>query len=117
MDVYKLVREDERRALKAYFSADPLELVQAVEAAPRALLWRLGTPGRRLPLGGGSAWWKVTIWKYEKKGGAVSRFLFLNLPFIYATYPLASGGQPSSASIFGLAGPGTVPMRRRRRMS
>ena len=38
MDVYKLVREDERRALKAYFSADPLELVQAVEAAPRALL-------------------------------------------------------------------------------
>jgi len=40
---------------------------------------------------------------------AVSRFLFLNLPFIFATYPLASGGQPSSASIFGFAGPGSVP--------
>ena len=51
--------------------------------------------------------------KKEKKGGAVSRFLFLNLPFIFATYPLASGGQPSSASIFGLAGPGTVPVGHR----
>jgi len=50
-------------------------------------------------------------------GKAVSRFLFLNPPFICATYPLASDGQPSSASIFGLAGPGTVPMQRRRRMS
>ena len=37
MDVYKLVREDERRALKAYFSAEPLDLVQAVEAALRGL--------------------------------------------------------------------------------
>ena len=44
-----------------------------------------------------------------KKGGTVSRFLFLNLPFIYATYPLTSGGQPSSVSIFGFAGPGAVP--------
>ena len=44
-----------------------------------------------------------------KKGGAVSRFLFLNPPFICATYPLASDGQPSSASIFGFAGPGAVP--------
>ena len=47
-------------------------------------------------------------------GGAVSRFLFLNLPFIFATYPLTSGGQPSSVSIFGLAGPGSVPAARRR---
>ena len=54
MDVYKLVREDERRTLKAYFSGETLELVQAVEATLRALLGRLGTPGRRLPLGG--AW-------------------------------------------------------------
>ncbi len=44
-----------------------------------------------------------------KKGGAVSRFLFLNPSFIYATYPLASDGQPSSASIFGFAGLGAVP--------
>ncbi len=27
MDVYKLIREGERRALKAYFSGEPLELV------------------------------------------------------------------------------------------
>lgn len=45
----------------------------------------------------------------NQKGGTVSRFLFLNLPFIYATYPLTSGGQPSSVSIFGFAGPGAVP--------
>ena len=43
------------------------------------------------------------------KGRAVSRFLFLNPPFICATYPPASGGPPSAAGIFGLAGPGTVP--------
>ena len=66
----------------------------------------------------------IVFWVYnqevilhEKKGGTVSRFLFLNLPFIYATYPLASGGQPSSASIFGLAGPDIVPVRRHRRAS
>ena len=51
------------------------------------------------------------------KGGAVSRFLFLNLPFIFATYPPASDGQPSSAGIFGLAGlppyPPYVAARRR----
>ena len=34
-----------------------------------------------------------------EKGGAVSRFLFLNLSFIFATYPLTSGGQPSHISI------------------
>ena len=45
----------------------------------------------------------------EKNGGAVSRFLFLNLSFIFATYPPASDGPPSSAGIFGLAGPDTVP--------
>ncbi len=45
----------------------------------------------------------------NKKGGAVSRFLFLNLPFIFATYPLTSDGQPLIVSIFGLAAPGTVP--------
>ena len=44
----------------------------------------------------------------RKTGGAVSRFLFLNLSFIFATYPLASSGQLSLASVFGLAGPGTV---------
>jgi len=42
-------------------------------------------------------------------GKAVSRFLFLNLSFIFATYPPASGGQPSTAGIFGLAGPDNVP--------
>ena len=51
------------------------------------------------------------------KGGAVSRFLFLNLPFIFATYPPASDGPPSSAGIFGLAGlppyPPYVAARRR----
>lgn len=47
------------------------------------------------------------------KGRAVSRFLFLNPPFICATYPPASGGQPSTAGIFGLAGSGTVPERHR----
>ena len=52
-----------------------------------------------------------------KKGGAVSRFLFLNLSFIYATYPLTSDGQSSSVSIFGLAGPCIVPWRRHRRQS
>ena len=46
-------------------------------------------------------------------GGAVSRFLLLSLSFICATYPLTSGGQPSSVSIFGFAGPGTVPARHR----
>ena len=54
---------------------------------------------------------------FEKKGGAVSRFLFLNLPFIFATYPPASDGPPSSAGIFGLAGlppyPPYVAARRR----
>lgn len=43
------------------------------------------------------------------KGGAISRFLFLNPPFIYATYPLTSAGQASSVSIFGLAGPLAAP--------
>ena len=46
-------------------------------------------------------------------GGAVSRFLLLSLSFICATYPLTSGGQPSSVSIFGFAGPGTIPARHR----
>ena len=50
-------------------------------------------------------------------GGAVSRFLLLSLSFICATYPLTSGGQPSSVSIFGFAGPGTVPARHRWRTS
>ena len=45
----------------------------------------------------------------KRNGRAVSRFLFLNLSFIFATYPPASDGQPSSAGIFGLAGPGGVP--------
>ena len=44
-----------------------------------------------------------------KLGGAVSRFLFLNLSFIFATYPPAKSGQPLSAGIFGLAGPWAVP--------
>ena len=43
-------------------------------------------------------------------GRAVSRFLFLNLSFIFATYPPASGGQPSAAGIFGLAGPDAYPL-------
>ena len=51
MDVYKLVREDERRALKTYFSADPLELVQAGEAAPRALLGAQGMTWRAYQAG------------------------------------------------------------------
>ena len=50
-------------------------------------------------------------------GGAVSRFLFLNLSFIFATYPLASSGQLSLASIFGLAGSGVVLGRRHRLLS
>ena len=62
--------------------------------------WRF--PGNRLIFLGGVL--------FEKKGGAVSRFLFLNLSFIFATYPLATGGQPLTASIFGLAGPGAVPV-------
>lgn len=41
-----MVREDERRTLKAYFSAEPLELVQAVEAALRALLGAQGMTWR-----------------------------------------------------------------------
>ena len=45
----------------------------------------------------------------QKKGKAVSRFLFLNPPFIFATYPLTSDGPSSSVSIFGFAGPGAVP--------
>jgi len=44
-------------------------------------------------------------------GGAVSRFLFLNPSFIFATYPPASGGPPSSAGIFGLASRSAVPAR------
>ena len=52
-----------------------------------------------------------------RSGGAVSRFLFLNLPFIFATYPLTSDGQPSSVSIFGLAGPDIVPLVRHRNKS
>ena len=47
---------------------------------------------------------------FKKNGKAVSRFLFLNLSFIFATYPPASGGQPSTAGIFGLAGPVTYPL-------
>jgi len=43
------------------------------------------------------------------KGRAVSRFLFLNLSFIFATYPPATGGPPLTAGIFGFAGPGAVP--------
>ena len=58
-----------------------------------------------------------TYTRLKKKGGAVSRFLFLNLPFIFATYPPASDGPPSSAGIFGLAGlppyPPYVAARRR----
>ena len=44
-----------------------------------------------------------------KNGRAVSRFLFLNLSFIFATYPPAKSGQPLAAGIFGLAGPCGVP--------
>lgn len=56
------------------------------------------------------------FWGYElvfkfmeiKNGGSVSRFLcriFIRfLSFIYAVYPPASGGQPSSAGIHDLAG-------------
>ena len=40
----------------------------------------------------------------QKKGKAVSRFLFLNPPFIFATCPLTSDGPSSSVSIFGFAG-------------
>jgi len=63
----------------------------------------------------GRSGWIVLF--YGKEGGAVSRFLFLNLPFIFATYPPASDGPPSSAGIFGLAGlppyPPYVAIRRR----
>jgi len=63
----------------------------------------------------GRSGWIVLF--YGKEGGAVSRFLFLNLPFIFATYPPASDGPPSSAGIFGLAGlppyPPHVAIRRR----
>ena len=50
-------------------------------------------------------WWAQP----QDKGKAVSRFLFLNLSFIFATYPLASDGQPSPASIFGFTRSGGVP--------
>ena len=57
-------------------------------------------------LGGGAPSNRKRDWLRASpfEGGAVSRFLFLNLPFIFATYPPASDGPPSSAGIFGLAG-------------
>ena len=45
----------------------------------------------------------------KEKGGAVSRFLFLNLSFIFATYPPAGDGPSPFAGIFGLAGPVPYP--------
>ena len=72
-------------------------------------------PGNQVP--GQSDFFFKREGAFEKKGGAVSRFLFLNLPFIYATYPPASAGPPSSAGRFGLAGlppyPPYVAARRR----
>lgn len=46
----------------------------------------------------------LSEWRGRKPGSV----LFCHLSD--ATYPLTSGGQPSSVSILGLAGPGAVPV-------
>ena len=61
--------------------------------------WRF--PGNRLIFLGGVL--------FEKKGGAVSRFLFLNLSFIFATYPSAGTGRPLAPIYLVLQGPVPYP--------